>query len=99
MDLYIQQEIEWLGDRLGAKMKTYPLTEVMEIRLNNDFTYHSPKAELGQNERYIEMRAKAKELAVMITMYTPPSREQSTALTNLEQAIFWANAAIARNEK
>ena len=28
----------------------------------------------------------------------PQSREQSLALTNVEQAIFWANAAIARNE-
>lgn len=29
---------------------------------------------------------------------TPKSREQSTALTNLDQVVFWANAAIARNE-
>lgn len=40
----------------------------------------------------------AKELAYMICQNTPTSREQSLALTNLEQAIFWANAAIARNE-
>ena len=28
----------------------------------------------------------------------PDSRELSLALTNLEQAVFWANASIARNE-
>jgi hypothetical protein len=30
--------------------------------------------------------------------HTPESREQSLALTNLEQAVMWANAAIARRE-
>lgn len=27
-----------------------------------------------------------------------PSREQSTAITKLEEAMFWANAAIARSD-
>jgi hypothetical protein len=27
----------------------------------------------------------------------PDSREKSLAMTNLEQAVMWANAAIARN--
>jgi hypothetical protein len=29
----------------------------------------------------------------------PGSRELSLAITKLEEAVFWANAAIARNEK
>lgn len=64
--------------------------------LDNRFTYHAPKP--GQQERYVAIREKAKELAVLIVASTPSSREQSVALTNLEQATFWANAAIARNE-
>lgn len=65
-------------------------------RIQNDFTYHSPKE--GQPERYAAIRAKALDLATHIVDNTPPSREQSLALTSLEEAVFWANAAIARNE-
>ena len=64
--------------------------------LENNFTYHAPKP--GQNEKYVQLRDKAKELAYLIVELTPKSREQSVALTELETSIFWANAAIARNE-
>lgn len=60
------------------------------------FTYHRPSGD--QPERYVTLRAKAKELAEMIAELTPSSREQSLALTQLEESVFWANAAIARNE-
>lgn len=65
-------------------------------RIESDFTYHAPKE--GQPQRYEALRAAAKQLARMIVDSTPASREQSLALTNLEQAIFWANASIARHE-
>ena len=64
--------------------------------LENRFTYHSPKT--GQPERYTHIREKAKELALLIMEATPVSREQSLAFTALEEAVFWANASIARNE-
>jgi len=64
--------------------------------LENNFVYHAPKP--GQQERYVALREKAKELAYLIKRTTPPSREQSVALTELETSVFWANAAIARNE-
>ncbi len=65
-------------------------------RLENDFTYHPPKP--GQPERYAEIRNTVKICAEAIVGMTPPSREQSLALTKLDEAVFWANAAIARNE-
>ena len=65
--------------------------------LTNRFTYHPPIK--NQQERYVALRSAALELARMIEDLTPKSREQALALTNLEQSIFWANAAIARNEK
>ena len=37
-------------------------------------------------------------MAEEIVKHTPPSREQSLALTALEECVMWANAAIARNE-
>ena len=65
-------------------------------RIDNNFTYHAPKP--GQPEKYQQLRDKAKEFALLIVDLTPESREQSIALTELETATFWANAAIARNE-
>ena len=64
--------------------------------IENNFTYHAPKE--GQSEKYEALRAKAKEFASLIVEVTPRSREQSVALTELETAVFWANASIARNE-
>ena len=65
-------------------------------RLENDFTYHAPKE--GQQERYQAIRDKALKFAYFLVASTPQSREQSLALTHLEEVVFFANAAIARNE-
>ena len=60
------------------------------------FTYHRPKE--GQPEKYTQLREKSKELAYLIQELCPDSREKSLAITKLEEAVMWANAAIARNE-
>lgn len=66
------------------------------MNIENNYTYHSPKE--GQPKKYEAIREKAKELALLIEDVCPTSREKSIAFTNLEQAVMWANAAIARNE-
>jgi hypothetical protein len=66
------------------------------IDLSNRFTYHPPTD--GQAERYTEIRKAAHDLALLVQRHTPGSREQSLALTKIEEGVFWANAAIARNE-
>lgn len=63
--------------------------------IDNNFKYHSPKP--GQAEIYQEIRAKGKELAILINEECPDTRERSLAMTNIEQAVMWANAAIARS--
>ncbi len=63
--------------------------------IENNFKYHAPKE--GQSEKYEALRAKAKEYAAMILELCPESRERSVALTELETAMMWANASIARN--
>ena len=63
-------------------------------RIENDFTYHQPPKEIGQN--FVMLRAKAKELAHLILDLTPGGREQSSALTRLEECVMHANAGIAR---
>lgn len=68
----------------------------MTYSIDRNFTHHAPFAD--QAERCQAIRACAKTLANLILFTTPQSREQSLALTNLEQAVMWANAGIARNE-
>ena len=75
----------------------YDITDEQQKRLDNNFTYHSPHG--NQAERYAYLRDAAKTLAARILYNTPESREQSLALTKLEEAVMWANASIARNEK
>ena len=68
-----------------------------EQRFDKDFTYHAPKDE-SQIERYGRIRDMAKGMAWALAEMCPQSREQSVALTHLEEMVFWANASIARNE-
>ena len=64
--------------------------------LHNRFTYHPPKDD--QPPRYSVIREHALGLAALINDHAPDSREKSLAITHLEDAVMWANAAIARNE-
>ena len=65
-------------------------------QIENVFTYHKPFG--TQQERYQTIRYMAKLLAFAIQGNAPESGEKSLALTNLQQAVMWANAAIAINE-
>ncbi|MCI0563110.1 MAG: hypothetical protein MN733_31920 [Nitrososphaera sp.] len=58
------------------------------------FNYH--QVDDVNIEKMKMLRERAVELASAIIILSPVSREQSLALTNLEQALFWANASIAR---
>lgn len=77
-------------------MRHYPRGSKATDQIEDAFTYHAPLPD--QPERYVALREKAKELAYMIVDHTPSCREQSLALTHLETAIMFANAAIARHE-
>lgn len=62
--------------------------------LENRFTYHPPNR--LQIPKYETIRAEALVFAKAIIHLTPPCREQSLAITALEEAVYHANAAIAR---
>jgi len=80
------------------KENKIPGREALSIAsIENNFTYHKPFGD--QQERYERIRALGKELANEFSFSCPASRELSLAMTNLEESIMWANAAIARNEK
>jgi len=74
----------------------YEPSEKDKKNLGNNFRYHAPKE--GQAEKYEEIRAQAKAFAEKLVTLCPPSRELSVAITELETAVMWANASIARNE-
>lgn len=65
-------------------------------QIENIFTYHAPFG--SQQARYVLIRDKAKELALLMNEACPESREKSLALTNLQQSVQMANASIAINE-
>ncbi len=73
-----------------------PISPEMKAELDKRFSYHAPKD--NQPERYVRLRDKARELAELIAELSPESREQSLALTHLDQVVMFANAAIARRE-
>lgn len=62
--------------------------------IENRILFHPATPE--QQDKYQELRRCVLELANAFNAICPESREKSLAITNLEQAQFWANAAIAR---
>lgn len=75
----------------------YPITIDVDKKNQNNFVYHAPFGD--QVERYQTVRDQFHNLARFLQQNCPPSRELSVALTELETAMFWSNASIARNEK
>lgn len=77
-------------------VRMYTPSERVKNQIEKSFVYHPVKE--GQQERYVKIRDTARDLAYVIVGNSPESREQSLALTKLEEAVMHANAAIARNE-
>lgn len=63
--------------------------------LDNVCSYHPPSS--STIPKYEAVRAAQRTFMETLVDLCPDSRERSLALTNAEQAAFWANAAIARN--
>ena len=68
--------------------------EITKEELENRFTYHAPKE--GQPALYEAIRDHGRIMAIHIVNNCPDSRETSLALTKIDEAVMWANAAIAR---
>jgi len=68
----------------------------IDIDLEKRFSNHPAKGD--QRQRYEQLWDGAKEFALLLKQTTPFCREQSLALTSLEESVMWAIAAISRNE-
>jgi len=65
--------------------------------LRNRIKYHRPNNEAIND--IATMRSHALGWALAVTDLLPEGREQALALTKIEEALFWANAGIARDEQ
>jgi hypothetical protein len=63
--------------------------------IDHRFTYHVPPDE-ERAKAHEGVRTVLGETAKYVVARTPAGREQSLAITKLEEAMFWANAALAR---
>jgi hypothetical protein len=69
--------------------------KIEQPEIDKRFDYHAPDEEKATLHAIV--RQSYKRLAENIADALPPSREQSLALTALEESLMWANACIARN--
>lgn len=60
------------------------------------FAYHPPKDE-ETKDLHATIRAACRLTAEEINESCPDGREKALAITKMEEAMMWANAAIARN--
>lgn len=64
--------------------------------LDRRFAVHAVTIE--QKDRMGTIRDVARHVAAIVVRDAPECREQSLAITALEEAVFWANAAVSRPE-
>ena len=62
--------------------------EITEI-----FMYHAPKA--NQPYLYESIRQQGRDFAHWLNTNIPDSREKSVAITKIQEAVMFANAAVA----
>lgn len=71
------------------------MAPIDEAEINRRFSHHVPDAARIAIQEQI--RANFRNLATGLTEVLPESREKSLMVTALEEAMFWANAAVARD--
>lgn len=73
------------------------MPEIDKAEVDKRFTHVPPNDERAVAHK--NTRDEYRRLAETLARTLPESREKSLAITALEESMFWANAAIARNMK
>ena len=63
--------------------------------IDNRFAFHAASTE-EKRDAHTSARQHCRDLANFINKKVPAGREQSLAITTLEETMFWCNAGIAR---
>lgn len=69
------------------------MSEVDDIK--HRFAFHAATTEEKRND-HASVRIRLYGAARYVEEHVPAGREKALAITKLEEAMFWANAAIAR---
>ena len=72
-------------------------TNALKARVEHDLTNHPPSSN-AVSESLDAITDMCILLGFTVVDHVPVSREQSLALTHLEQVSMWAKAGIARNQ-
>lgn len=63
--------------------------------IENRFAFH-PASTAEKSGAHTSVRRACAELAAKLNASLPDGREKATAMTKLEEVMFWGNAALAR---
>lgn len=66
--------------------------------LQHRFKYHPPLTDEKRID-HEQVRSRIGVLALTFDKMLPDGREKALVMTKLEEAMFWANAAIARDQE
>jgi len=73
-------------------------TESSQSEISHRFAFHPATTEEKRNE-HTSVRATIERAALFLDQHLPVGREKSLAITKLEEAMFWGNAAVARDNE
>lgn len=63
--------------------------------IEHRFAFHAATTQEKRDE-HTSVRQRCRQLADQLNESLPEGREKAVAMTKLEEVMFWANAAIAR---
>lgn len=66
--------------------------------MDERFKHHPPKSDATIDKHQAARKAANEFFNVINEIASESSREKSTAITKVEEALFWLNADIARNQ-
>lgn len=64
--------------------------------IEHRFAFHAATTP-GKRDDHTRVRQQCRQLADALNVQLPEGREKAVVMTKLEEVMFWANAAIARN--